>query len=163
MAPFRVAPAVHPAPAAPSTSTNLGTEGEPIGGALTPRSRTAARETRGRWAKERYDAAQAALVRIMTALQATSPDRAILRPALREEARRVIGDTGLLDHLLKHLADAVVTEAGDRLRRRHNREGHMVFWLQSPAAAQEGEAGRLFLLLCISSFLRVCIILTAVL
>ncbi len=48
------------------------------------------------------------------------------------------GDTGLLDHLLKHLADKCVTTAGDKLRRRHNTEGHMEYWLQSPASAQTG-------------------------
>ena len=31
----------------------------------------------------------------------------VLRPLLREEARKRVGDTGLLDHLLKHLADQV--------------------------------------------------------
>ena len=35
------------------------------------------------------------------------------------------GDTGLLDHLLKHLADQQVTPAGDRRKRRHHPEGHM--------------------------------------
>ena len=33
---------------------------------------------------------------------------------LREEARKVIGDTGLLDHLLKHLADQVGGTRGGR-------------------------------------------------
>ncbi len=50
----------------------------------------------------------------------------------------VAGDTGLLDHLLKHLADKTVTMQGDKLRRRHNTEGHMEYWLQSPASAQTG-------------------------
>jgi hypothetical protein len=48
------------------------------------------------------------------------------------------GDTGLLDHLLKHLADKTVSPEGDKLRRRHNAEGHMEYWLQSAAAAQSG-------------------------
>lgn len=72
-------------------------------------------------------------------MDATRADKAVLRPALREQARKVIGDTGLLDHLLKHLADQVVAQDGERLRRRHNREGHMEYWLQSPAAAQAEE------------------------
>ena len=42
----------------------------------------------------------------------------------------MIGDTGLLDHLLKHLTDEVAAPTGERLRRRHNREGHMQYWLQ---------------------------------
>jgi hypothetical protein len=70
---------------------------------------------------------------------ATSPDVSILRPTLRDEARKVIGDTGLLDHLLKHLADQVVSPEGERLRRRHNREGHMEYWLQNPEAMQKEE------------------------
>ncbi len=54
--------------------------------------------------------------------------------------RMFAGDTGLLDHLLKHLADKVVTPEGDKLRRRHNAEGHMEYWLQSAEAAHAGEA-----------------------
>ncbi|CAL8472119.1 g11661 [Coccomyxa elongata] len=92
----------------------------------------------GRWSRERYDGAVAALVHILRAMNATSSDRCVLRPALREEARKAVGDTGLLDHLLKHLADKAVTTAGDKLRRRHNTEGHMEYWLQSPASAQTG-------------------------
>ena len=34
---------------------------------------------------------------------AGAADCAILRPTLREEARTAVGDTGLLDHLLKHM------------------------------------------------------------
>ncbi|KAK9905521.1 hypothetical protein WJX75_001517 [Coccomyxa subellipsoidea] len=89
----------------------------------------------GRWSRERYDGAVAALVHILRAMSATSSDRCVLRPALREEARKAVGDTGLLDHLLKHLADKTVTTAGDKLRRRHNSEGHMEYWLQSAASA----------------------------
>ena len=48
------------------------------------------------------------------------------------------GDTGLLDHLLKHLADKIVTAEGDKLRRRHNAEGHMEYWLQSSSNANAG-------------------------
>jgi hypothetical protein len=93
----------------------------------------------GRWTAERYKAAQASLVVIMKQLGAVHPHKAILRPRLREEARRGIGDTGLLDHLLKHLSDEVVSETGERLRRRHNRNGHMEYWLQDASAAVEEE------------------------
>ena len=57
------------------------------------------------------------------------PGKPILRPALREEARKHIGDTGLLDHLLKHMTDTVVS-TGERFRRRHNSEGAMEYWLE---------------------------------
>lgn len=33
----------------------------------------------------------------------SAAERAVLRATLREEARKTVGDTGLLDHLLKHL------------------------------------------------------------
>lgn len=55
----------------------------------------------------------------------------ILRPELREEARKHIGDTGLLDHLLKHMAGKVVSEGKERFRRRHNPEGAMEYWLEA--------------------------------
>jgi hypothetical protein len=35
-------------------------------------------------------------------------------------------------------ADHVVSAGGERLRRRHDKEGHMVYWLQSPAEAEQG-------------------------
>lgn len=54
----------------------------------------------------------------------------ILRPELRAEARKQIGDTGLLDHLLKHMAGKVVPDRNDRFRRRHNPEGAMEYWLE---------------------------------
>ena len=56
---------------------------------------------------------------------------------------RRAGDTGLLDHLLKHLTDQVVTPAGERLLRRHNEQGHMEYWLQLPAAPAPGAQGLL--------------------
>ncbi|KAG6720985.1 hypothetical protein I3842_03G089700 [Carya illinoinensis] len=55
----------------------------------------------------------------------------ILRPALRTEARKLIGDTGLLDHLLKHMAGKVAPGGTERFRRRHNAEGAMEYWLES--------------------------------
>jgi hypothetical protein len=91
----------------------------------------------GRWAPERFKAAQSALVAVMKNLGANHPHKAILRPKLREEARKAVGDTGLLDYLLKHLADETVSEEGERLRRRHNRTGHMEYWLQDPESAIE--------------------------
>ncbi|XP_047170203.1 protein DYAD [Vigna umbellata] len=55
----------------------------------------------------------------------------ILRPDLRSEARKYIGDTGLLDHLLKHMAGKVAPGGAERFRRRHNAEGAMEYWLES--------------------------------
>lgn len=57
-------------------------------------------------------------------------EKPILRPALRSEARKLIGDTGLLDHLLKHMAGKVAPGGTERFRRRHNAEGAMEYWLE---------------------------------
>lgn len=92
--------------------------------------------SRSRWSARRYEAGRAALVRILREMGALSGMTAVLRPVLRETARKAIGDTGLLDHLLKHMADQVVSAEGDSLRRRHNKEGHIVYWLQSPSQAE---------------------------
>lgn len=55
----------------------------------------------------------------------------ILRPALRAEARKLIGDTGLLDHLLKHMAWKVAPGGEERFMRRHNADGAMEYWLEN--------------------------------
>ncbi|XP_024363687.1 uncharacterized protein [Physcomitrium patens] len=89
------------------------------------------KDMQGRWSSERYKSAQLKLIDIMHARKAV-PGRPILRPALREEARKHIGDTGLLDHLLKHMTDTVVS-TGERFRRRHNSEGAMEYWLEHPS------------------------------
>ncbi|KAH7299653.1 hypothetical protein KP509_24G022600 [Ceratopteris richardii] len=86
------------------------------------------KEMQGRWSSERYKAAQLKLFQIMKDKGAI-PGKPLLRPALREEARKHIGDTGLLDHLLKHMTDTVINN-GERFRRRHNSEGAMEYWLE---------------------------------
>ncbi|KAG9155403.1 hypothetical protein Leryth_009842 [Lithospermum erythrorhizon] len=83
-----------------------------------------------RWSAERYKSAEKSLWEVMKANGAVA-DNPIMRPALRVEARKKIGDTGLLDHLLKHMAGKVTPCGKDRFRRRHNPEGQMVFWLES--------------------------------
>lgn len=55
----------------------------------------------------------------------------ILRPELRAQARKLIGDTGLLDHLLKHMSGKVAPGGELRFRRRHNAEGAMEYWLEN--------------------------------
>lgn len=55
----------------------------------------------------------------------------IPRPVLRMAARKRIGDTGLLDHLLKHIDGRVAPGATERFRRCYNTEGVMEYWLES--------------------------------
>ncbi|PKA64705.1 Protein DYAD [Apostasia shenzhenica] len=93
------------------------------------------RGNKDRWSTERYEAAEKRLLEIMRAKKAElrSP---ILRQVLREEARKHIGDTGLLDHLLKHMAGKIVADGTERFRRRHNSEGAMEYWIE-PADLME--------------------------
>lgn len=55
----------------------------------------------------------------------------ISRPALRTAARKCIGDTGLLDHLLKHLDGQVAPGGTERFRRWFNTNGVMEYWLEN--------------------------------
>lgn len=78
----------------------------------------------------RYKSAEKNLLEVMKAKEAVF-GKPILRPALRAEARKKIGDTGLLDHLLKHMAGKVAPGGNERFRRRHNADGAMEYWLES--------------------------------
>ncbi|GJN23888.1 hypothetical protein PR202_gb11580 [Eleusine coracana subsp. coracana] len=64
------------------------------------------RRGKDRWSAERYAAAEKSLLNIMLSRGARYGEP-VMRPVLREEARKHIGDTGLLDHLLKHMAGRV--------------------------------------------------------
>ncbi|XP_028770834.1 protein DYAD-like [Neltuma alba] len=83
-----------------------------------------------RWSAERYKIAEENMLKVMKAKGAVF-EKPILRPALRSEARKLICDTGLLDHLLKHMAGKVAPGGTERFRRRHNAEGAMEYWLES--------------------------------
>ncbi|KAG9452761.1 hypothetical protein H6P81_005665 [Aristolochia fimbriata] len=93
-------------------------------------TRNAANILKLRWSKQRYHAAELKLLDVVRAKGAV-PGKPILRPDLRLEARKYISDTGLLDHLLKHMAGKVDVERGERLRRRHNADGMMEYWLEN--------------------------------
>ncbi|KAM5557039.1 hypothetical protein ABKV19_024432 [Rosa sericea] len=83
-----------------------------------------------RWTARRYKAAEESILEVMKAkgVRAMNPIR---RGPLRCEARKLIGDTGLIDHLLKHMAGKVAPGGTDRFRRRHNADGALVYWLES--------------------------------
>ncbi|XP_038697181.1 protein DYAD [Tripterygium wilfordii] len=83
-----------------------------------------------RWSVERYKLAEKNMLRIMKEKRAFF-GKPMLRPALRSEARKLIGDTGLLDHLLKHMSGKVAPGGQERFRRRHNADGAMEYWLES--------------------------------
>ncbi|XP_058744353.1 protein DYAD-like [Vicia villosa] len=83
-----------------------------------------------RWSAERYKMAEENMLKVMKEREAVYGNP-IMRQDLRSEARKYIGDTGLLDHLLKHMAGKVVPGGVERFRRRHNAEGSMEYWLES--------------------------------
>ena len=61
----------------------------------------------------------------------------VMRQVLREEARKHIGDTGLLDHhLLKHMAGRVPDGSVHGFRRQHNADGAMEYWLEPAELAE---------------------------
>ncbi|CAM0147278.1 unnamed protein product [Urochloa decumbens] len=94
-----------------------------------------------RWSAWRYAAGEAALVDILRAWGAVAGNPAP-RGELRARARRHIGDTGLLDHLLRHVADRVPAGSGERVRRRYNPAGGLEYWLEPAGlAAMRREAG----------------------
>ncbi|CAG9466196.1 unnamed protein product [Pedinophyceae sp. YPF-701] len=88
------------------------------------------KDLRSRWSRERYEAAQRSLMDVLVRMGAISPAQALVRPKLREEARKAVGDTGLLDHLLRHMPEACVI-SGLLVRRMHDQLGHMVYWVES--------------------------------
>ena len=83
-----------------------------------------------RWNTERIDNAEIALFEILKE-KGASFERPVPRAELRVSARKRIGDTGLLDHLLKHIDGNVTPGGEERFRRCHNTEGTMQYWLES--------------------------------
>lgn len=69
-----------------------------------------------------------ALLEVVKGMEATWQNP-VLRYDLRAKARKHIGDTGLLDHLLRHMAGQVFPDGKERLVRRHNSEGAIQYWL----------------------------------
>ncbi|XP_010482465.2 PREDICTED: protein DYAD-like [Camelina sativa] len=83
-----------------------------------------------RWSVDRYKLAESNMLKVMKEKNAVFGN-SILRPELRSEARKLIGDTGLLDHMLKHMAGKVAPGGQDRFMRKHNADGAMEYWLES--------------------------------
>ncbi|XP_037440989.1 protein AMEIOTIC 1 homolog [Triticum dicoccoides] len=94
-----------------------------------------------RWTATRYAAAEASLLGVLRRFGAR-PGKTVPRGELRQAARKHVGDTGLLDHLLKHTADKVPRGSAERIRRRHTADGTMEYWLEpAELAALRREVG----------------------
>ncbi|XP_050386172.1 protein DYAD-like [Argentina anserina] len=83
-----------------------------------------------RWSAGRYKLAEESMLKVLKERGATA-GKPVKRAVLRNEARKSIGDTGLLDHLLKHMAGRVAPGGAERFRRRHNSDGAMEYWLEN--------------------------------
>ncbi|XP_050383004.1 protein DYAD isoform X2 [Argentina anserina] len=95
----------------------------------------------GRWTVERYKRAEESLFNVLEAQDATFTNP-IARADLRLAARKKIGDTGLIDHLLKHIDGTIGPCGTKRLRRWFNHNGIMEYWLESAELADiRKEAG----------------------
>ncbi|KAJ1698559.1 hypothetical protein LUZ63_007071 [Rhynchospora breviuscula] len=88
-----------------------------------------------RWSYERVESSKKALQQVVKEMDATW-QKPVLRHDLREKARKHIGDTGLLDYLLKHMAGEVFSDGKERLIRRHNTEGAIEYWLEPAELAK---------------------------
>ncbi|KAJ4841233.1 hypothetical protein Tsubulata_027490, partial [Turnera subulata] len=83
-----------------------------------------------RWSEHRYKLAEMNLLKIMKEEGAVL-ENPIARHELRDKARKLIGDTGLLDHLLKHMAGKVAPGGEERFQRRHKTLGGAIeYWLE---------------------------------
>ncbi|XP_031281880.1 protein DYAD-like isoform X1 [Pistacia vera] len=86
--------------------------------------------TKDRWSADRYKLAEQSMLEILKDEGAVF-ENPISRPVLRTAARKRIGDTGLLDHLLKHIDGKVAPGGAERFRRCYNTEGVMEYWLEN--------------------------------
>ncbi|XP_020233516.1 protein DYAD isoform X3 [Cajanus cajan] len=86
--------------------------------------------SRDRWSAKRYKLAEQSMWEVLKGEGATF-ENPITRNALRLAARKHIGDTGLLDHLLKHIDGKVAPGGTERFRRWFNTNGIMEYWLES--------------------------------
>lgn len=84
----------------------------------------------GRWHVERYKKAEQSLLDILKANDATFANP-ITRTDLRLAARGQVGDTGLLDHLLKYIDGRITPCGSKRFRRWFSHNGIMEYWLES--------------------------------
>ncbi|WCJ30604.1 hypothetical protein M5689_012152 [Euphorbia peplus] len=83
-----------------------------------------------RWPSERYKLAEKLMLDVMKDEGALF-ENPVPRSVLRMAARKYIPDTGLLDHLLKHIDGKVAPGGTERFRRCYNTEGIMEYWLES--------------------------------
>ncbi|XP_040998926.1 protein DYAD-like [Juglans microcarpa x Juglans regia] len=110
---------------------------------ISRQSKRDARNRKGveRWSAERYELAEQSMFEVLKAEGATFGNP-ISRLALRTAARKRIGDTGLLDHLLKHIDGKVIPGGTERFRRCFSPNGVMEYWLESADLANiRQEAG----------------------
>ncbi|XVF08495.1 hypothetical protein REPUB_Repub07fG0008100 [Reevesia pubescens] len=102
-----------------------------------PSKRKEVKNSNDRLSAQRYNSAKKNMLKIMKEKGAVFGNP-IPRKELRAEAKKLIGDTCLLDHLLKHMVGEVVPGGEEIFMRRYNDNGLLEYWLES---AMRKEAG----------------------
>ncbi|KAI5670495.1 hypothetical protein M9H77_10859 [Catharanthus roseus] len=82
------------------------------------------------WSSESFATGEKVILKILKEKKAGA-DNPIYRAALRKEAQKEIGNTGLLDHLLKDIPGRVAPDGISRFQRCYNATGVIMYWLES--------------------------------
>ncbi|CAI9091709.1 OLC1v1026806C8 [Oldenlandia corymbosa var. corymbosa] len=82
------------------------------------------------WSNDSFDVGKKVILRILKEKKAGA-DNPIYRAALRREAQKEIGNTGLLDHLLKDIPGKIAPDGASRFQRCYNADGVIMYWLEN--------------------------------
>ncbi|KAL3521208.1 hypothetical protein ACH5RR_019357 [Cinchona calisaya] len=82
------------------------------------------------WSNESFETGKRVILNILKEKEAVA-ENPIYRAALRKEAQKEIGNTGLLDHLLKDIPGKVAPDGISRFQRCYNADGVIMYWLES--------------------------------
>ncbi|XP_027162300.1 protein DYAD-like [Coffea eugenioides] len=82
------------------------------------------------WSNESFEAGKRVILNILKEKEAAA-ENPIYRAALRKEAQKEIGNTGLLDHLLKDIPGKIAPDGTSRFQRCYNADGVIMYWLES--------------------------------
>ena len=86
---------------------------------------------RSRWSQARFENGQRFLFQTLLNRQAFTQETSIRRSILREGVRGMgIGDLGLIDHVIKHLTAEPVIFLGYCIKKQHNGQGVLNYWLE---------------------------------
>ncbi|KAL3523980.1 hypothetical protein ACH5RR_016814 [Cinchona calisaya] len=82
------------------------------------------------WSNESFETGKRVILNVLKEKKAVA-ENPIYRAALRKEAQKEIGNTGLLDHLLKDIPGKIAPDGTSRFQRCYNADGVIMYWLES--------------------------------